>query len=234
MSLTSYHAAPPRVVWKESYAYHAGMASFFSARGKKIPPRCRPSSPASFESLFNLPSLQGFPPDQAPFPVPAHGTRWFSSSQRRSGSSVSGRNADTVKNGPRRPMRSSPRSARGMSASGWSVLLMIPAMRRFGTVCSSPGGTWAGSAVADCTYRMARHKERRAALRVGDVLAGQVYHQIFMEYGRLRLDDPPFGTGLQKRGAERALPGLGRPGKQAFPAFGHDFLRSGLLPSASA
>lgn len=66
-----------------------------------------------------------------------------------------GRNADTVKNGPRRPMRASPRSARGMSAPGWSILLMIPAMRRFGTVCSSPGGTWAGSAVADCTYRMA-------------------------------------------------------------------------------
>lgn len=144
--------------------------AFFRPVAKKIPPRCRPSSPASFESLFNLPSLQGFPPDQAPFPVPAHGTRWFSSSQRRSGSSVSGRNADTVKNGPRRPMRASPRSARGMSASGWSVLLMIPAMRRFGTVCSSPGGTWAGSAVADCTYRMARTSSaatRNAVRRCG-------------------------------------------------------------------
>ena len=91
-----------------------------------------------------------------------------------------------------------------------------------------------GLHVQDGPHVLSRHKERRAALRVGDVLAGQVYHQIFMEYGRLRLDDPPFGTGLQKRGAERALPGLGRPGKQAFPAFGHDFLRSGLSPSASA
>ena len=91
-----------------------------------------------------------------------------------------------------------------------------------------------GLHVQDGAHVLSRHKERRAALRVGDVLAGQVYHQIFMEYGRLRLDDPPFGTGLQKRGAERALPGLGRPGKQTFPAFGHDFLRSGLSPSASA
>ena len=91
-----------------------------------------------------------------------------------------------------------------------------------------------GLHVQDGPHVLSRHQKRRAALRIGDVLAGQVYHQIFMEYGRLRLDDPPFGTGLQKRGAERALPGLGRPGKQAFPAFGHDFLRSGLLPSASA
>ena len=72
-------------------------------------------------------------------------------------------------------------------------------------------------------------KERRAALRVGDVLAGQVYHQIFMEYGRLRLDDPRLSEpGSRSAAAERALPASGGPASRHFQRLGMIFLRSGL------
>ena len=93
-----------------------GNGKLFFAPWQKNPAPLPSVQPGPLREPFQQAFLTRLSPAQAPFPVPAHGTRSFSPSQRRSGSSVSGRNADTVKNGPRRPMRASPRSARGMSA----------------------------------------------------------------------------------------------------------------------
>ena len=137
-----------------------GNGKAFFARGKKIPPAARPARTPSRAFPTGLPTRLSS--SSGAFPGSGARDEIVLSSQRqrlqRFGPECRHREERPPQAHARQPPLGTPDVRAGMFD-----LLTIPAMRRFGTVCSSPGGTWGGlppwrTARKDGPHVLSRHK----------------------------------------------------------------------------